>query len=75
MDFIVLDTQHVESESSKYHIPVILERPFLATANAIIHCRNRLLKLSFGNIILEINIFTVGKQLPKVDCDFIESII
>ena len=62
VDFIVLDTQHVESESSKRHIPVILGRPFLATSNAIIHCRNGLLKLSFGNITLETNIFTVGTQ-------------
>ena len=41
--------------------------------NAIIHCRNRLLKLSFGNI------FMVGKQVSEVDqvekVDFIESII
>ena len=79
VDFIVLDTQPVESESSKRHIPVILGRPFLATANAIIHCRNGLLKLSFGNITLEKNIFTVGKQLQEVDqveeVDFIESTI
>ena len=75
----MLDTQPVESESSKRHIPVILGRPFLATANAIIHCRNGLLKLSFGNITLEKNIFTVGKQLQEVDqveeVDFIESTI
>ena len=79
VDFIILDTQPVEFESSKRHIPVILGRPFLATANAIIHCRNELLKLSFGNITLETNIFTMGKQLSKVDqveeVDFIESII
>ena len=67
VDFIVLDTQPVEAKSSKHHIPVILGRPFLATSNAIIHCRNGLLKLSFGNITLEINFFTVGTQLTKVD--------
>ena len=79
VDFIILDTQPVESKSSKHHIPIILGRPFLATANAIIHCKNGLLKFSFGNIILETNIFTVVKQLPKVDqieeVDFIKSII
>ena len=61
MDFIILDTQPVECESSMRYIPVILGRPFLATVNAIIHCRNELLKLSFGNITLETNIFTVDK--------------
>ncbi|GFZ21903.1 hypothetical protein Acr_29g0010650 [Actinidia rufa] len=79
VDFIILDTQPVECELSKHHIPVILGRLFLATANAIIHCRNNLLKPSFGNITLETNIFTVGKQLSEVDqveeVDFIESII
>ena len=71
VDFIILDTQPVEYESSKYHISVILGRSFLATAIAIaiatIHCRNGLLKLSFGNITLETNIFTVDKQLLEVD--------
>ena len=79
VDFIVLDNQPIECESSKCHILVILGRPFLATVNVIIHCRNRLLKLSYGNIILETNIFTMGKQLSEVDqvekVDFIESII
>ncbi|GFZ14664.1 hypothetical protein Acr_24g0008540 [Actinidia rufa] len=67
VDFIVLDTQPVDCESSKRHIPVILGRPFLATANAVIHCRHGLLKLSFGNMTLETNIFTVGKQMKEVD--------
>ncbi|GFZ12729.1 hypothetical protein Acr_23g0011140 [Actinidia rufa] len=67
VDFIVLDTQPVDCESSKCHIPVILGRPFLATANAVIHCRHGLLKLSFGNMTLETNIFTVSKQMKEVD--------
>ena len=79
VNFIVLDTQHVEFESSKHYISVILRRPFLATTNAIIHYKNGLLKFSFVSITLETNIFIVGKQLSKVDqveeVDFIESII
>ncbi|GFS41551.1 hypothetical protein Acr_00g0075050 [Actinidia rufa] len=39
VDFIVLDTQLVDCESSKRHISVILSGPFLATTNAVIHCR------------------------------------
>ncbi|GFZ19874.1 hypothetical protein Acr_28g0005790 [Actinidia rufa] len=79
IDFIVLDAQPIDCESSKRHIPVILGRPFLATANAVIHCRHGLLKLSFGNMTLETNIFIVGKQMRKVDqieeINVIESII
>ena len=52
VDFIILDTQPIEFESSKRHISIILGRPFIATMNAIIHCKNELLKLLFGNIIL-----------------------
>ena len=38
IDFIVLDTQPVADPHAQ--IPVILERPFLATSNALINCRN-----------------------------------
>ena len=37
VDFIVLDTQPVVNQGTQF--PVILGRPFLATANVIIHCR------------------------------------
>jgi hypothetical protein len=47
VDFIVLNTQPVEACNS---FPVILGRPFLATSNALINCRNGLMKLSFGNM-------------------------
>jgi hypothetical protein len=47
VDFVVLDTQPVKACNS---IPVILGRPFLATFNALINCRNGLMKLSFGNM-------------------------
>jgi hypothetical protein len=58
VDFVVLDTQPVETCNS---IPVILGRPFLATSNALINCRNRVMKLSFGNMTLEMNIFNICK--------------
>ena len=60
MDFVVLDTQPVEACNS---ISVILGRSFLATYNTLINCRNRLIKLSFGNMTLEMNIFNICKQL------------
>jgi len=64
VDFLVLDTRSVvDMESS---IPIILGRPFLATANARINCRNGLMKISFGNMTLEVNIFHIQKQ-PRDD--------
>jgi hypothetical protein len=59
VDFIFLDTQSVEACNS-FH--VILGRPFLATSNVLINCRNGLMKLSFGNMTLEMNIFNICKQ-------------
>jgi hypothetical protein len=58
VDFIVLDTQPVEACNS---IPIILGRPFLATSNALINYRNGLMKLSFGNMTLEMKIFNICK--------------
>ena len=60
VDFIVLDTQPIEACNL---IPVILGRPFLATSNALINCRNGVMKLSFGNMTLEMNVFNICKQL------------
>jgi hypothetical protein len=76
VDFIVLDTQPVEACNL---IPVILGRPFLTTSNALINCRNGLMKLSFENMTLEMNIFNIYKQ-PGDDNDlqevnFIETLV
>jgi hypothetical protein len=60
VDFIVLETQPVEACNL---FPVILGRPFLATSNALINCRNGLMKLSFRNMTLKMNIFNICKQL------------
>ncbi|MCS5023627.1 retropepsin-like domain-containing protein, partial [Staphylococcus aureus] len=68
-DFIVLDTQPVENMHAQ--IPVILGRQFLATSNAIINCRNRILKLSFGNMTVELNVFNASRQ-PVDNDDFCE---
>jgi hypothetical protein len=76
VNFIVLDTQPVEACNL---ILVTLGRPFLATSNALISCRNGLMKLSFGNMTLEMNIFNISKQ-PRDDndlyeVDFIEKLV
>ena len=50
VDFIVLDTQPVVNQGTQF--PVILGKPFLVIANAIIHCRGGLMTLSFGNMTI-----------------------
>ena len=61
VDFVVLDTQPVVNQGTQF--PVILGRPFLATANAIMHCRGGLMTLSFGNMTVNLNIFNVIKKI------------
>ncbi|XP_052288726.1 uncharacterized protein LOC127899394 isoform X2 [Citrus sinensis] len=60
VDFIVLETEPVVNNYKP--IPVILGRPFLATANALINYRNGLMNLSFGNMTLELNVFNMCRQ-------------
>ncbi|XP_024046402.1 uncharacterized protein LOC112100799 [Citrus clementina] len=60
VDFIVLETETVVNNYKP--IPIILGRPFLATANALINCRNGLMNLSFGNMTLELNVFNMCRQ-------------
>ena len=59
--------------------PVILGRPFLATANAIIHCRGGLMTLSFGNMTVNLNIFNVIKEIGDdedvCEVNMIESVV
>ena len=60
VDFIMLETQPVSNLRSQ--TPVILGRPFLATANAIINCRNGSMRLTFGDMTKEVNVFNLGRQ-------------
>ena len=69
--FIVLDTEPIASGPN--HVPIILERPFLATANAIINCRNGVMQLTFGNMTLELNIFHLSHKHKPVEGDKEES--
>lgn len=43
VDFVVIDTEPVASSMTQ--MPVILGRPFRATANAQIHCRTGVIKI------------------------------
>ena len=63
VDFVVLDTESSSNEPN--HVPIILGRPFLAIANAIINCRNEIMQLTFGDMTLELNIFHLNDN-PKL---------
>ena len=67
IDFVVLDTEPIASEPN--HVPIILGRPFLATANAIINCRNGVMQLTFGNMTLELNIFHLNNKQKLLETE------
>ena len=57
---------------------VILGLSFLATANAIINCRNGSMRLTFGDMTREVNVFNLKKQPRKIrdqtfEVNFIEN--
>ena len=58
--FVVLDTE--PAATGVNYVPIILGRPFVATSNAIINCRNGVMQLTFGNMTLELNIFHLSKK-------------
>ena len=60
VDFVVLDTEPAATRAN--YVPIILGRPFLATFNAIINCRNGVMQLTFRNMTLELNIFHLSKK-------------
>ena len=76
VDFIVLETAPVSNPNSQ--IPLILGRPFLATSNAIINCRNGQLRLPFGHLTIELNIFNLNRQprdFETEEVDMIQTIV
>ena len=60
IDFVVLDTEPVVVGAN--YVPIILGRPFLATSNVIINFQNGVMRLTFGNMTLELNIFHFSKK-------------
>ena len=67
VDFVVLDTEPVAAGAN--YVPIILGRPFLATSNAVINCRNGVMQLTLGNMTLELNIFHLSKKHMKPEED------
>jgi hypothetical protein len=73
VDFIVLDIEPTLHPSA--NIPVILGRPFLVTANTLINCRNGRMKITFGSMTTELNIFNVNpQQLVDEECEYVNFI-
>ena len=65
VDFVVLDTEPIENGPN--HVTIILGRPFLATANAIINFQNGVMQLTFGNMTLELNIFHLSHKHKSLE--------
>lgn len=60
VDFVALDSQPVLNANSQ--IPIILGRPSLATSNALINCRYKVMQTSFENLKAKLNIFYINRQ-------------
>jgi hypothetical protein len=73
VDFIILDIEPPLHPSA--NIPIILGRPFLVTINALINCRNGRMKITFGSMTAELNIFNVNpQQLVDEECEYVNFI-
>ena len=59
MDFVIMKTEFVTNLETQ--IPIILGRPFFATLDALINCRNNMIKLSLENMTVDLNIFNLQK--------------
>ncbi|GKE59331.1 uncharacterized protein Tco_1498516, partial [Tanacetum coccineum] len=61
VDFIVLDTEATYTDRQQ---TIILGRPFLATVNSQINCRNGAMDISFGNRKMRLNVFNNISNAP-----------
>ena len=57
VDFIVLNTEPMTNLHGQ--IPIILGKPFLVTFSALINYHSSLMKLTFRNMIVDLNIFNL----------------
>ena len=61
VDFVVLDMD--QGRESRHQTPVLLGRPFLATADAVIKCRTGVLKIKFGNLKTEMIVAEAASKI------------
>ena len=62
-DLVVLDREPIKISSRK--IPVILGRPFMATANTIIDVKKGILTMTVGDMTVEFNVFKSSQPMNK----------
>ncbi|KAF5776609.1 putative nucleotidyltransferase, Ribonuclease H [Helianthus annuus] len=72
VDFLVLDYVSIDKTKQPN---VILGRPFLATANALIDCRNGTVDMTFGNRKVQLNVFSRASDSLVSDECFMADII
>ena len=75
VDFIVLDMEPIPH--TKNYTPILLGRPFLATADAVIHCRTGVMEVSFGNMKVKLNVAGAAKHMDEYDdleCLYVDTI-
>jgi hypothetical protein len=76
VDFVILD---MEGADSIRQTPIILGRPFLATANACINCRTGAMDVSFSNRKIRLNIFYAAlgsvREEASFEVDFIQDLV
>ena len=65
VDFMVFDIEPIAESTNE--VPIIIGRPFFATSNAIINCRNGVMQLTFGNMTLELNSFHLSNKDKQVE--------
>ncbi len=65
-DLVVLDREPIKISSRK--IPVILGRPFMATANTIIDVKKGILTMTVGDMTVEFNVFKSSQQPDRMLC-------
>jgi hypothetical protein len=73
VDFIVLDTEPVPDPVR--FIPVILGRPFLATANVCINCKTGEMEITFWNMKVKLNIFKAFQHPSDINECFLLDMI
>lgn len=64
---VVLDTKPVNDLVNQ--IRVMLDHPLFAIANALINCKNCVMKISFENMPIELNIFHISRKRVSNDDD------
>ena len=64
--YFLADFMILEMTGNTNNVPIILGRPWLATANSLINCRDGTMHMTFGDMIIKTNIYEAMKK-PNED--------